>query len=348
MKSIKLVWPLLCLAAITLGVTIWFFASANRSAQVTAAEQVRSPQPAHKISSLGRIEPLDGIIRIAARSISGQPSIISELKVHEGDWVKAGQIVAVLDSRNQLEAAVRDLEARIPVAEQRLAVVRSGAKTSDITAGQAEIARLQAVLANALTDVSRFEQLYAKGSATIIERDRALTAVETTRQSINAANAKLAGLNEVRSSDVKLAEAEVTSARATVDRARSEVPSAFVRSPSAGRVIKVHAHKGEQVGPEGILELGRTDRMYAITEVFETDIGRVRVGQSATITGEALSQPLHGQVEYIGLQVAKDNIARTDPVSLSDARVVEVKVRLDEAPAAARLIHGQVAVLIEP
>ena len=48
----------------------------------------------------------------------------------------------------------------------------------------------------------------------------------------------------------------------------------------------------------------------------------------------------HGKVESIGQQVAKDDMSQTDPVSLSDARVVEVKVRLDNSNTASRLIHG--------
>ena len=94
--------------------------------------------------------------------------------------------------------------------------------------------------------------------------------------------------------------------------------------------------------------MGRTDQMYVIAEVVESDVSRVRVGQRATISGEALCAPLHGQVAFIGMQVARDNIAQTDPVSLQDSRVVEVKIRLDESQEAARLIHGQVTAVIEP
>jgi HlyD family secretion protein len=286
-------------------------------------------------------------MRIAARSLSGQPSIIQELKVQEGDSVKRGQVLAVLDSREQLEATVRDWEARVAVAEQRLAVIKPGPRESDIAAQQAEIARLEAVLQNAKRDAGRAERLYLKGSATVTDRDRGETEVETTEQAIKAAKARLAGLSDVRATDIRLAEREVESARASVARARSELEAAYVRAPWAGRIIKIHAHNGEQVGPEGILDLGRTDKMYAMAEVYETDIARVHVGQSATVTGEALHQPLRGHVEYVGLQVAKNATDPTDPVSLSDARVVEVKVLLDDSTAAAGLLHAQVTVVIE-
>ena len=83
--------------------------------------------------------------------------------------------------------------------------------------------------------------------------------------------------------DVKVAKAELAGARA--DLARSEV-----KSPSAGRVLLVHTRAGERVGPDGILELGRTDQMYAIAEVYETDIGtRVSQGDAAKHSTSAAS-----------------------------------------------------------
>jgi HlyD family secretion protein len=88
--------------------------------------------------------------------------------------------------------------------------------------------------------------------------------------------------------------------------------------------------------------------MYVIAEVFESDVDRLRLGQKATITSEAFKDALHGAVDSIGSQVAKQDIQPTDPVSFSDARVVEVKVRLDESEKASHLIHGKVTVVIEP
>ena len=348
-RNKKILWWIFLLAAASAAACAWFLTSASREASRAATVAPATvPQPPRRISSLGRIEPFDGIVRVSARSLSGQPSIVSELRVKEGDWVKAGQILAVLDSRPQLEAVVHDLDARVAVAQQRLAVAKAGGKKADTTAGQAEIARLEAVLANARQEADRYEDLYRKGSATVTERDQRRVLVDTTVQAINVAKARVAGVDEIREADVNLAEAEVRSAQASVARAGVEVEVSVVRAPSAGRVLKVNARKGEEVGPKGIVELGRTDRMCVIAEVFESDVNRVQVGQAATITGEALKAPLHGKVEFIGMQVAKDNLAQTDPVSLSDARVVEVKIRLNESEEASRLIHGQVTALIEP
>ena len=113
-------------------------------------------------------------------------------------------------------------------------------------------------------------------------------------------------------------------------------------------MIEVHARAGERVGPEGIIELGRTDAMFAIAEVYETDITRVRLGQTARITSPALPGPLTGKVDWINLKVGKQDALGTDPAARKDARVVEVEIRLDESAGVAGLTNLQVEVEIGP
>ena len=86
---------------------------------------------------------------------------------------------------------------------------------------------------------------------------------------------------------------------------------------------------GEVVSSDGIARIGQTSQMYAVAEVYESDIGKVRVGQQVKITSNALSEELHGTVERIGLEVQRQEVINTDPAANIDARVVEVRVRLD-------------------
>ncbi|MDJ0870087.1 MAG: HlyD family efflux transporter periplasmic adaptor subunit [Myxococcota bacterium] len=232
------------------------------------------------VTALGRLEPRDGVIRVAGPSRAAV--VISELLVDEGDLLETGQLIAQLDSHARQRALVARAQARLEDAQHELG------RTTDLQRGRA-------------------------GSAA--DREQAEFAL-------------------------KVAEAELAAARA--DLSLSEV-----RAPSQGQVLVVHARAGERVGPEGILELGRTDRMYAIAEVYETDIGRVRKGQRATITSPALSAPLSGTVERIGLMVAKMDVLGTDPVAKTDARIVEVDVRLDGGKSTRALVYLQVTVEID-
>jgi HlyD family secretion protein len=146
---------------------------------------------------------------------------------------------------------------------------------------------------------------------------------------------------------VALSEKGVEVALAHVDVARAEAERSYVRAPFAGRVLDIHAHPGEFVSERGILELARVDRMYAIAEVYETDIRFVKTGQQATIDSPALGKTLTGTVERIRQKVHKQDEIGTDPAARKDARIVEVGVLLDDAGAAARLTNLQVEVVIE-
>ena len=143
-------------------------------------------------------------------------------------------------------------------------------------------------------------------------------------------------------------ELQVKIAQAEVDRVSAELARAQVRSSVDGVVIGIQSREGERVGEEGILEIGRIDAMYAIAEVYETDIPGVRIGQRATVTSPVLSRPLTGEVEWIRLKIGKMDVLGADPAAKTDARIVEVEVRLDESGPAAGLTNLQVEVEFEP
>jgi HlyD family secretion protein len=236
------------------------------------------------VTALGRIEPKDGVIRVAGPS---QPTIlfnvVSKLLVMEGDWVKAGDVIAVFDSYETKKATA---------------------------------ARLKAELEHARAEHRRFEELYKKQFVAASERDAWLTRVDV--------------------------------AKAELERAEADLELSLVRSPIKGQILKIHTYPGERVERKGIVEIGQTDQMYAVAEVYEDDIGRVNVGQRAVIESPALPTKLHGTVEHIGYQVGKKDILDEDPAAKTDARVVEVKIKLDESERVARLTNLQVDVRIVP
>jgi HlyD family secretion protein len=247
---------------------------------LTCSAQAAAPEGA-TITALGRLEPKDGVLRVSGPSLP--TVVIAELRVEEGDFVEAGQILAVLDTHALLSA---------------------------------KLERERAELDNAERELSRSLKLYAGKVASDAVRDEA--------------------------------ELRVRVARAQLAFARAELEASLVRAPIAGQVLAIHARAGERLGPEGFVELGRTGEMYAVAEVYETDASRVREGQRVTITSPALPEPVTGQVEKVGLQVGKMDVLDTDPVAKIDARVVEVKIRLDDAPDFPFLTNLQVKVEIFP
>ncbi|WP_152669472.1 HlyD family efflux transporter periplasmic adaptor subunit [Synechococcus sp. GFB01] len=132
----------------------------------------------------------------------------------------------------------------------------------------------------------------------------------------------------------------------------TEIVQTELRAPIDGIVLRVHAREGERPGEAGILELGNTDRMEAVVEVYESDVNRVRVGQPVQLTSEngGFQGTLAGRVARISPQVRQREVLSTDPVEDSDARIVEVRVRLEpgDASRVARLAGMKVIARFQP
>lgn len=107
--------------------------------------ELETPPPITKVSALGRLEPETEIIKLFA-PVALDGDRVAKLLVKEGDKVQAGQVIAILDSRNKLEDALRIAKTQVAIAQSKLAQIEAGAKIGDIRAQQATVSRLQAQL----------------------------------------------------------------------------------------------------------------------------------------------------------------------------------------------------------
>ncbi|MBN3943068.1 MAG: ABC exporter membrane fusion protein [Nostoc sp.] len=353
---------------------------ANQEAQVptTQLPQLKT------VTALGRLEPQGKVIKLSA-AVSAEGSRVEKLLVNEGDRVKAGQAIAILNSRDRLQAAFKEAQEQVKVAQANLNRTQAGAKRGEIAAQKAAIARLeaerqgninaqaatierfQAEVRNAQAEDERYQQLYQQGAISASQRDskhlnletsqKSLQEVQaqlnrtqsTSQQQVKQATATLDEIAEVRGVDVEAAQAEVNRAIAAMNLAKVNLEQAQVRSPQNGQVFEIHTHPGELISNDGIADIGQTSQMYVIAEVYESDIGKVHSGQQVRVLGDYLPIELQGIVDRKGLQVRRQNVINTDPVSNIDNRVVEVHIRLDEASSrkAATLTNMQVKAVIE-
>jgi HlyD family secretion protein len=352
------------MTSVGLGAT--YFISQKDKPNPTPAPPIAAAEET-KVTALGRLEPQGEVIKLSVAN--AQDSRVDKLLVSEGDKVKAGQVIAILQGMDKKQAALAEAEQNLAVQKAKLAQLKAGdAKAAEITAQeayiarieaqlrtetaekQAAIARAQAELRNAEIDYKRYESLHQEGAIETSKRDESRKAWETAQANLSEAKAQLENtvstlqkqiqqekatlkkLREVRPVDVKVAEAEVDYATTQVVKAKAELNDNYVRVPVAGQILKINTRVGEQVNTsQGIVELGRTQQMYAIAEVYETDVGKLQVGQRVTIVSEygGFTGTLHGTVEHIGLQIKKQDVLDSDPAAEKDARVVEVKVRID-------------------
>jgi HlyD family secretion protein len=317
-------WGALALGALLLGgggIVLW-----QQQRRIAAERQPPAPLP-RRIAALGRVEPLDRVVKLSVPA-SLSNDAISRLLVKEGQPVREGQVLAVMDSYASLERGVREAAAAVQVAERKL------------TAQASVIIRYRAELAQAEVELRRYTQLFAQGAASAEVRDRRITLESTARANLEQA---------LRDEDTLRAERE--QARATLAQNGAKRAEAMIRAPFPGTVFKINAYPGDKVGDDGILELGDSSRMGVIAEVYQTDRPGITLGQRAVITADGFpGRRMEGRVVEIARQVSRQTVYSGEAGENLDRRVFEVKVGLgpEAAAVASAINYLQVNVVFDP
>ncbi|WP_457318881.1 HlyD family secretion protein, partial [Stenotrophomonas sp. P5_B8] len=221
--------------------------------------------PAEQLQGMADADTVNVAAKITAR--------LAELKVREGDRVKVGQVLFVLDSPEvaaKEEQAQGALEAASAVADK----ADAGARSEDIRAAQANWKRAEAGATLADATYQRVQNLFNEGVMTRQKRDEALAQARSSRELSNAARAQYdQALAGAREQDKRAAQGQVRQARgavAEVDAAREEVNG---RAPLAGEINKRMADVGELV-PAGypVFTLVDIDRMWVSVNLRESQM----------------------------------------------------------------------------
>lgn len=416
----RLILLVIAATVITGGIAFYGISQSGFVGQ-TASSEFEEPAPiAPKISALGRLEPETEVISLSA-PLELDGDRIAQILVQEGDRVKSGQVVAILDSRTRLQTAVLQAEQQVRVAKTKLAQVQAGAKTGEIQAQQATIERLQAQLQgdkigqeeaiarieaqwlgeriaqeatikkleaelnNAQAEYERYQQLSSEGaiSSSLFDSKRlsldtaqqqlsegqavlnrinstasrelaqaqvTLTRINSTsNKQISEAKATLSSIAEIRPVDVEAAKSEIENAIATVKQMQTNLESTYIKAPIDGQILKIHTRVGEKIRDAGIADLAETEQMIAVAEVYQSDINKIQVGQSAIVTSQVFPGELRGTVSQIGLQVNRQNVFSNQPGENLDSRVIDVKIRLhpEDSKQVTGLTNLQVQTAIE-
>ena len=348
--------------------------------------QVNRPR---QVVALGKLIPKGEVIKLSVAN--AEDSRVNKILVEEGDRVEEGQTIAILQGFENRERDLEEAETEVQLAQARLEQVRAGdTKQAELAAQRANISRLESQLRNETVEreaaiasaeaqlkqaqltYDRNQSLQQQGAVTQQALDEAQEALDmaratlderkaqlsntsqTLQQEISQERENLARLQEIRPVDVKVAEIELEKAMVAVKRVKAELEDTKVKVPIAGQILRINTRVGEQVNTQqGIVELGRTNEMYAIAEVYETDIGKVKIGQSATISSEygGFEGKLKGKVEHLGLQVGTKELSEgsQDPTQDENSRVVEVKIRInpEDSKKVAGLTNMKVRVEID-
>ena len=224
-----------------------------------------------------------------------------EVKLDEGDAVKADELLARLDDepyRREVEAS----RAQVASLRARLQLLETGNRPQEIAAARAVLREREASATNAAISYKRAVELLATRTISQQEHDDAEAQTREAAARVNSAREQLNLLEAgFRSEDIAQAKAELARAEANLSSAELKVQDTVLKAPSDG-VVLTRAQE-----PGAVLQTGATVLTVSLVRpvwvrayVSEPDLGRIHPGAKVEVlTDSRPSQPYHGQVGYI-------------------------------------------------
>lgn len=211
-------------------------------------------------------------------------------------------------AENQYELA----SSQYQQAKAAQSLVQEGARTEDVNAAEADVKRLEAVVA----------QARASGTLDVIslkDIDNAREAVRQAEAGLAAARAGL-GQKSVNLEQIRAAEAGVRIARAALQQARVALSMASVYAPFSGVVVAKLTERGQMHSPGmPIVRLVRAGSVFASLEIPEEQASRVKLGLPASITVDSMpGREFTGEVSEIVPAAARGNRAVIAKIKLAN------------------------------
>ena len=291
--------PVLAVVVLAAAGGAWWWSQrpAADAVQYRTAKIERGPLQA-TVAASGAVNPVTQVS--VGTQVSGQ---IKDIYVDFNSEVKAGQLIAVIDPET-FEYKVRQAQADVDAA--RSAVVTAQA---NVAASQAGLSRARVELAEAQRDLDRKQSLVEKQFIAQSEAEKARALASASAESLKQAEAQLG----VTRAQVVSAQANVAQREAALGQARIDLGRTRITSPVGGIVIKRAIERGQTVAaslqaPELFVIARNLRDMQVDASVDESDVGRIRTGQTASFTVDAFpGQTFEGKV--LQVRKAAQNVA---------------------------------------
>lgn len=280
------------------------------------------------IVGAGRVEPLSEEIKVGSE-LEGR---LSRVPVEEGQHVRAGEVIAILENADYL-ARVELASATVMQREAELERLVNGSRTEQRREAAASVHEAEAILAHAQTEQRRRRALRDFGAISRSEFDTADREMGVAAARLQASRERLSLVtDETRPEDLKRAKAELERARAQHKEATALLAKTSIRSPISGVILRKKLKTGENVSAWGdpVVTLGDCSRLRVRVDVDENDVARLRVGQPAWVRADAYGdRKFRGKVMRIGQILGRKNVRTDEPAERVDTKILEALLELE-------------------
>jgi len=278
----------------------------------------------------GRLEAVE--IDIASRA-SGR---INDITADEGQFVKAGQVVAHMDTE-VLQAQRAEAVAQLAEAQNAVVVAETQIKqrTTERAAAEAVVRQRTAELNASRKRLERSETLAREGATAVQERDDDRAQVQGSAAAVEAARAQLASADvavTTASNQVIGTRSRVEAVRATIRRIDADIADSALRAPRDGRVQYRVAQPGEVVTAGGrVLNLVDLTDVSMTFFLPATAAGRVGIGSDARIVLDAIPDyPIPATISFVS-DVAQFTPKTIETQSEREKMMFRIRARIDPA-----------------
>ena len=249
----------------------------------------------NSIEATGTIETVDVIL---SSKTSGE---IKELRIIEGDKVKLGDTLMVIDTE-ALRLQLDQQKAGTEMSRAQLDLLRDGSRKEDIQLAESSLKQAQSNYDQAKTDLERLQKLYQTRTITKKQYDDAVTHFDLMNDILSSAKENYHKVKNIaRPEELKQAEAKLQQSMATADLIKKNINDSYIVSPLNGIVVKKYFEVGETVVPmSSLLKISDLTNVELYIYVTELELGKVKLGQKAEVTVDAFKdKKFEGKVTYI-------------------------------------------------
>ena len=266
---------------VVLAVVIFTGVNQRRTGVTIRTEKVSRQEIASVISTNGKIEPITSF-----EAHAPAPAIVKNVRVVEGDHVKAGQLLVQLDDADARAQAARAM-AQLRSAEAALQAVKTGGTQEEVLTIRSDLSKAQAERDEAQRNLQAIQRLRQNGAASPAELDAAQDRLKKAEADVQLLQSKMTG--RFSSPEVAKVEASAAEARASYAAAEELLKHSNVTAPFAGTVYQIPVKRGAYVnGGDLLVQVANLEKVRVRAFVDEPEIGRLAKGQEVEIRWDAI------------------------------------------------------------
>ena len=274
-------------------------------------------------------EVIQGYVEVSEYRVSSKvPGRVLELRVKEGDYVKVGDTLAILDAPD-VKAKLAQAQSAESAATAMDQMANNGARREQINGAFALLQQAKAGLEIAQKSYNRVQRLYDEGVMSAQKRDEAFANYKALEAQVKAAQSQYdMAVNGARREEKLAAAAQVNRAKGAVQEVNSYINETMQIAQKEGEVSDVFPKVGELIGTGSpIMNISILDDMWGTFNVREDQLNGMQVGSTITAFVPAFNKDIEMKVYYIKDQGSYATWKATKANGQYDLKTFEVKAR---------------------